>query len=178
MKINMQILNLSFRNLECVFSMLLKCCRFLCGIFLKHRKAGEKNIAVSKKMVYQEIDKLIEKIKMCPSDTEKYARECGDKLQKYTESRVQNALLTIVLSLYNGQVKSLKSDIAKIILIGGKDAEPAERANLLRCLIDSLNLFLHEDYSCLTDMCEEELERRIKYGEGIEDSEEDKIFEP
>ena len=134
-------------------------------------------MAVSKMIIKREIDLLVENIKAHPKDAQKYADWCAGKLRDYTSSQVRNALVTMVISLYDNQIMALRADIAKCALAGSKDADPAERAELLRCLIGCLKLFFGDDYSFLSDMCTAEIERRIKYGEGEEDSWKECIYD-
>lgn len=128
-------------------------------------------------LILKEIDDLVDNIRKHPEDTEKYKRECGDKLRGFTSDQVKSAITTIFVNLYDGQIRSLKRDLGRCILSGGKDADPNERIELLRCLFGTLRLYFKDDYSLLTDMCEQEIQRRLQYGEGIEDSDEEVLFE-
>lgn len=85
--------------------------------------------------------------------------------------------MSLFVRLYNGQIRLLKRDFAKCILTGGRDADTSERIALLQCLFGTLSLFFGNDYSSITNMCEQELQRRVLYGEGIEDSEEEEMLE-
>ena len=134
-------------------------------------------MAISKLILYEKIEKLVENIKRDPENTEKHIKVCHDAIKQYTTNQVQNALVTMVTSLYQGQIRQLKSDLAKCILAGGKDADPSERVELLRCLLGALEIYFGDDFSLLTNMCEQELEFRLKYGENIEDSDEEVLFE-
>lgn len=134
-------------------------------------------MAISKLIMYDKIESLVNNVKQDPENTEEYMRACNDALREYTSSQVKSALVTMFVSLFDGQIRSLKLAIAQCVLSGGKTADPSERIELLRCLFGALSLYFKDDYSLLTNMCEEELERRIKYGEGIEDSEEEEMLE-
>lgn len=134
-------------------------------------------MAISKLLFAEMIDDLIENIKAHPGDTAKYRREVCEKIRNYVSSQKQSTLASVFVSLYCGQIRALKRDIVKCCLAGSKDASQQERAELLRCLFGALNLYFHEDYSLLIDMCESELERRARSGEGIEDPEEELLAE-
>lgn len=137
-----------------------------------------RHTAISKLIIFDKIESLVNNVKQDPENTEKYMRVCHDDLREYTSSQVKSAIVSMFVRLYDGQIRSLRRDIAKCILTGAKDAEPSERIELLRCLFGGLSFYFKDDYSALTDACQEEIDRRVRYGEGECDSEEEEMFEP
>lgn len=109
-----------------------------------------------------------------PAVMERIRQDLRNDIAREKERQVQHFIATAVTNLYCGQMAALKQDVAKLAL-GEKgareEASPAERTELLRCLIGSLMFYFDEDYSLLVETCEEELQRREKYGEGVEDVE-------
>ena len=131
-----------------------------------------KKIAISEFMFMKTLDKLVKSITDHPHKVEYYKEQCIDQIKAQTKLLVRDAIATMVTNLYQGQMNALKVDLARVSFAGSKDASPEERSELLRCLMGSLNFYFMSDFSMLVNLCQDELDRRIREEEGIEDVEE------
>lgn len=87
--------------------------------------------------------------------SEEKKQDLINKIERFQEKRIQNALAILMGYLYNHDYASLKRDLLKIIILDTeKEPEPEERVELLQVLWWCITVFFHGDYSLIIDECE------------------------
>lgn len=113
-------------------------------------------LALSDRIYKQILGELVSVVKKNPeADTTAYEKKVCAEVAKWEDAKAVNVIETFFLNLYNHDVDALKRDVTKVAVVGGKDASPQERANLLRCLVGSIGLFLQDDFSSIVAMCDD-----------------------
>lgn len=109
-------------------------------------------MAFSQDLFDDKLRRLIRKIEKNPEKEVEYRRKYVDWTFEFIRKRVEDARYEVIIALcyqlYSADYVSLRGDLAKI-KIGdlSRDASKEERFELLRCLTDSIELYLKGDYS-------------------------------
>ena len=86
----------------------------------------------------------------CTPCLQKFAAEFAEREKK----RGKRAIDTLVLNLYEGDLRSLERDITKIIVFGTEKAKPSQRAEVLRCICEAASLHTNEDFANILAICQ------------------------
>jgi len=107
-------------------------------------------------LAFQKFDdklKLIfSKMKKDPERESEYRKEYVTWIFEYMQNRIEDArqdvILTLCYQLYKADYVALRSDLGRIIVEQlNREASEEERFELLKCLADSIELYMHGDYS-------------------------------
>ena len=77
------------------------------------------------------------------------------EFRKMETEREQGVINTLFLNLYALDAHSLRRDLSKLAILGTAKATPSQRTALLRCLYGVLSLYIQDDFSAVTSMCEQ-----------------------
>lgn len=113
-------------------------------------------MSVRNKVFMPVIDNLCNELRKNPDgDMSEPIEELLREIHLWEKLEIQHALRSFFLALYQQDVASLKRDFCKAVVLGGKDADPDERAALLRCLYEALKFHYGDDFSDIMAMCDE-----------------------
>lgn len=111
-------------------------------------------MAFSQDLFDDKLRRTIRKIEKNPEKEVEYRKKYVAWTFEFIRKRVDDArhevILALCYQLYSADFVSLRSDLAKIKMFGlARDASKEERFELLKCLADSIELYLKGDYSIL-----------------------------
>lgn len=111
-------------------------------------------MAFSQDLYVEKLKRTIKNIERNPDKRndlcKEYVTDVFDFLRRRIEDVKQEVILMTIYNLYSADTTSLYKDLAKIKIADmSKDASVKERFELLRCLVDTLELYFKGDYSAV-----------------------------
>lgn len=131
-------------------------------------------MAISKGIIDSKLNELIDNIERNPELRGQYIEELREYILKGERQNVKDAkrdvVLTMCHNLYSRDYVALKRDLAKIVFCDARcDAKETLRYELLRCLLDSIDIYVDGDYSILFNPTQNILDYMEMTGEFEED---------